>query len=60
MIATLSKSSTDTTLVKDNSLLKIDYMFCSPTLRPLHYELTPTPWSDHKMQIGEVEIHPCP
>ena len=42
------------------SMLKIDYMFCSPTLRPLRYELTPPPWSDHKMQFGEVEIHPCP
>ena len=37
------------------SMLKIDYMFCSPTLRPLRYELTTTPWSDHKMQFGEVE-----
>ncbi len=35
-------------------ILKIDYMMCSNTLRPLDYQLIDTPWSDHKMQVGMV------
>lgn len=35
-------------------LVKIDYMMCGPNLQPLYYQLTDTPWSDHKMQVGVV------
>ena len=37
-------------------LLKIDYMMCDPDIQPLSYQLTDTPWSDHKMQVGEVAL----
>ena len=39
-----------------HSILKIDHMMCSPTLRPLSYQIADTPWSDHKLQIGTVGI----
>ena len=37
-------------------IMKIDYMMCSNQLRPLRYRLDETPWSDHKVQLGEMEI----
>ena len=37
-------------------IMKIDYMMCSNQLRPLRYRLGDTPWSDHKVQLGEMEI----
>ena len=37
-------------------LLKIDYMMCDQGIQPLNYHLTDTPWSDHKLQVGEVSL----
>ena len=39
-----------------HSILKIDHMMCSRSLRPLSYQIADTPWSDHKLQIGTVGI----
>ena len=36
------------------SMLKIDYMMHSLKTAPLSYSLIATPWSDHKMQVGEI------
>lgn len=37
-------------------VLKIDYMMCDPDMEPISYQLTDTPWSDHKLQVGEVAL----
>lgn len=36
--------------------VKIDYMMCDPDIQPLSYQLADTPWSDHKLQVGEVAL----
>lgn len=38
-------------------LLKIDYMMCDKHMRPIRYQLFDTPWSDHRMQFGEMELN---